>query len=170
MSSPSVSPLCQDQRPELRALAERVAAMAIEAGADAAEVILGSGSELSVKVRKGQPELVHEAQSRGLGLRVFADHRAAVTFSSDFTEASLRKFTRDAVELSRLSEPSPYNELPERADLRLRRRRPRVFFASAAARGKAAARRRCLAQESGAGSSLTGRILACEKKTACQTS
>jgi len=52
----------------------------------------------------------------------------------------------------------------------LRRRRPRVFFASAAARGKAAARRRCLAQESGAGSSLTGRILACEKKTACQTS
>ncbi len=117
MSSPSVSPLLQDQRPELRALAERVAAMAIEAGADAAEVILGSGSELSVKVRKGQPELVHEAQSRGLGLRVFADHRAAVTFSSDFTEASLRKFTRDAVELSRLSEPSPYNELPERADL-----------------------------------------------------
>jgi PmbA protein len=106
-----------DLRPELRALAERVAAMAIDAGADAAEVILGSGSERSVKVRKGQPELVHEAQSRGLGLRVFVDHRAAVTYTSDFAEAALRQFTRDAVELSRLSEPSPYNELPDRADL-----------------------------------------------------
>ena len=119
-SSPTSSPspkLQHDQRPELQALAERVAGMAIAAGADAAEVILGSGSERSVKVRKGQAELVHEAQSRGLGLRVFVDHRAAVTYSSDFSEAALRQFTRDAVELSRLSEPSPYNELPERADL-----------------------------------------------------
>jgi PmbA protein len=106
-----------DQRPALRDLAARVATMAIEAGADAAEVILGAGSELSVKVRKGQPELVHEAQSHGLGLRVFVDHRAAVTYSSDFSEAALQRLVRDAVELSRLSEPSPYNELPAREEL-----------------------------------------------------
>lgn len=117
MSSSSPTPSQTDERGELRALAERVSAMAIDAGADAAEVILGSGSELSVKVRKGEPELVHEAQSRGLGLRVFVDHRAAVTFTSDFAEQALRQLTRDAVELSRLSEPSPYHELPERADL-----------------------------------------------------
>ena len=117
MSSSLPIPSQKDERGELRALAERVSAMAIDAGADAAEVILGCGSELSVKVRKGEPELVHEAQSRGLGLRVFADHRAAVTFTSDFGEAALRQLARDAVELSRLSEPSPFHELPDRADL-----------------------------------------------------
>lgn len=106
-----------DLRPALRTLAEEVAAQSIEAGADAAEVLLGQGSELSVKVRRGEPELVQEAQSKGLGLRVFRDHRSAVTYTSDLSPAGLRRFVRDTVELSRLAEPDELNELPARADL-----------------------------------------------------
>lgn len=107
----------RDRRPELQKLAVQVVEMAVAAGAEAAEVLLGSGSELSVKVRKGQPELLQEAQSRGIGLRVFRDHRSAVTYTSDFSEAALRRFTADTAELALLSEPDELNELPARGEL-----------------------------------------------------
>ena len=53
-----------------QAQAEKMLSLAMAAGADAAEVLVRDGRELSVKVRLGEPELVKEAGSRGLGLRV----------------------------------------------------------------------------------------------------
>ena len=85
---------------------------ALRAGADGAEVLVRDGRELSVKVRLGEPELVKEAGSRGLGLRVIKDHRAAVTYTSDFSDAALTKLARDTVELAELSEPEPLADLP----------------------------------------------------------
>ena len=41
-----------------------------KAGADDAEVLVRDGTELTAKVRLGEPELVQEAGSRALGLRV----------------------------------------------------------------------------------------------------
>ena len=75
-SSPSISPH-PDQRKELQALAERVAAMAIDAGADAAEVVLGSGSERSVKVRKGQPGSYNVLIENGVLRAYMQDHLSA---------------------------------------------------------------------------------------------
>jgi len=106
-----------DKQSELRALAERVAELAIDDGADAAEVIVGAGESLSVKIRQGQKELLHESESHGLGLRVFVSHRSAVCHTSDLSEAALRRFVHETVELSELSEPDELNELPERSDL-----------------------------------------------------
>lgn len=106
-----------DQREGLRRLAERVAEQALAAGAHAAEVLVASGRELSVKVRCGEPEMLHEAGSSGLGLRVFRDQRAAVTYTSDFGPGSLERFVRDTVELSRLSEPDELNALPDRDEV-----------------------------------------------------
>lgn len=106
-----------DKQSELRALAERVAELAIDDGADAAEVIVGAGQSLSVKVRQGQKELLHESESHGLGLRVFVSHRSAVCHTSDLSEAALRRFVHETVELSGLSEPDELNELPERSEL-----------------------------------------------------
>ena len=103
-----------DERPALGRLAAQVAEQAIAAGADAAEVVVQSGAELSVKVRRSETELIREAGSRGLGLRVFRDHRAAVTYTSDFTPEGLAAFVADSVALSRLAEPDELNELPER--------------------------------------------------------
>lgn len=106
-----------DKQRELQALAERVAELAIDDGADAAEVIVGAGQSLSVKIRQGQKELLHESESHGLGLRVFVNHRSAVCHTSDLGEAELRRFVHETVELSQLSEPDELNELPDRHDL-----------------------------------------------------
>ena len=62
---------------ECQRLAEQMLAYAKKAGADGAEVLVRDGTELEVKVRLGEPELVKEAGSRALGLRVLRDHRAA---------------------------------------------------------------------------------------------
>jgi PmbA protein len=86
--------------------------MALRAGADAAEVLVRDGRELEVKVRLGEPELVKEAGSRGLGLRVLKGQRAAVTYTSDFSDAALERLARDSVELALLSEPEPLADLP----------------------------------------------------------
>ncbi len=106
----------KDDRLILQRIAENVAAQALEAGADAVEVLTASGAELSVRVRKGEAELVQEAASKGLGLRVFRDHRSAVTYTSDFTGPALHAFIIDTVGLCQLSEPDELNELPEQPE------------------------------------------------------
>jgi PmbA protein len=93
-------------------LAEQMLSYATRAGADGAEVLVREGTELEVKVRLGEPELVKEAGSRALGLRVLWDHRAAVTYTSDFAPAAMERFARDTVELARLAEPDETADLP----------------------------------------------------------
>src|SRR5262245_52842876 len=96
---------------ELTELGRRAAERAIRAGAEAAEVLASDGAELSAKVRLGAPELVHEAGSRALGLRVFRDRRAAVTYTSDFSAGALERFVDETVELAALAEPDEFNVL-----------------------------------------------------------
>ena len=62
---------------ECQRLAEQMLTYARRAGADGAEVLVRDGTELEVKVRLGEPELVKEAGSRALGLRVPRGGRAA---------------------------------------------------------------------------------------------
>ena len=64
-------------------VAEQMLALARKAGADGAEVLVRDGTELEVKVRLGETELIKEAGSRALGLRVIKDQRVAVTYTSD---------------------------------------------------------------------------------------
>ena len=97
--------------------AEEMLSYALAAGAQAAEVLVRDGSELEVKVRLGEPELIKEAGSRALGLRVLRDHRVAVTYSSDFAPAAMRQFARESVELCELAEPDPLADLPERHEM-----------------------------------------------------
>jgi PmbA protein len=97
---------------ECQRLAEQMLAFAKKAGADGAEVLVRDGTELEVKVRLGEPELVKEAGSRALGLRVLRDHRAAVTYTSDFAPAAMERFARESVELAALAEPDEAADLP----------------------------------------------------------
>jgi PmbA protein len=97
---------------ELVKIATRACELAKKHGAGDAEVQVQAGGELTTKVRLGEPELVQEAASKALGLRVFRDHRAALTYTSDLSEAALDRFVADSVELARLSEPDELNELP----------------------------------------------------------
>jgi PmbA protein len=102
---------------ECQRLAEQMLSYAKKAGADGAEVLVRDGTELEVKVRLGEPELVKEAGSRALGLRVLRDHRAAVTYTSDFAPAAMERFARETVELAALAEPDELADLPSRDDM-----------------------------------------------------
>lgn len=106
-----------DEVNKLIALGQRVVDDARKAGADIAEVLVSDSAELSAKVRMGEPELIEEAGSHALGLRVFKDGRAATTYSSDPTDAGLAALVADAVELAELSEPDPEALPPDAADL-----------------------------------------------------
>jgi PmbA protein len=102
---------------ELKRIAEQACAMAKRHGADAAEALVQGGAELSVKVRMGEPELVQEASSRALGLRIFRERRTALTYTSDLSAAALDRFVAESVELAKLAEPDELNELPPRDQL-----------------------------------------------------
>ncbi len=102
---------------ECQRYAEQMLSLTLRAGADGAEVLVRDGRELEVKIRLGEPELVKEAGSRGLGLRVIKDHRAAVTYTSDFSEAALAKLARETVELALLAEPEPLADLPSAIEM-----------------------------------------------------
>jgi PmbA protein len=97
--------------------AEQMLSYALAAGADGAEVLVRDGSELEVKVRLGEPELVKDAGSRALGLRVLSDHRVAVAYTSDFAPTAMRQLARESVDLCGLAEPDPLADLPERHEM-----------------------------------------------------
>jgi len=90
---------------------------AIGSGATVAEAAVQSGSHLSVKVRMGEPELVEEAGSRALGLRVMLGKRVASTYTSDLSEAGQATMIEDALELARLSETDEFAGPPDSSEL-----------------------------------------------------
>lgn len=90
---------------------------AIAAGANVAEAVVQSGSHLSVKIRMRKPELVEEAGSRALGLRVMVGQRVASTSTNDWSAAGQGRLIEDALELARLSEPDEFAGPPDSSDL-----------------------------------------------------
>lgn len=102
---------------EMCDVAARSVELARRAGAQGVEALARDGAELMAKVRLGETELVKEAGSRALGLRVFVDGRAAVTYTSDFAPAALERFAADTVALARLAEPDELNRLPDADEL-----------------------------------------------------
>jgi PmbA protein len=92
----------------LMSLAGSLVERARRGGADVAEVVARSGSELSVRVRLGETELVEEAGHRAVGMRVMKGKRVALTSTSDLTPAGLDRFIADALELADLSQEDPF--------------------------------------------------------------
>ncbi len=98
----------QEEIARLTELAADVVARAKKGGADVAEAVARSGSELSTKVRLGEPELVEEAAHRGIGMRVIKNKRVALTSTSDLTPRGLDRFVADALELVEISQEDPF--------------------------------------------------------------
>jgi len=104
---------------ELLAIADEVVRRASKGGADVAEVMARSGSELSARVRLGEPELVEEAGHRSLGMRVMkrasagGAFRVALTSTSDLTDEGIARFVEDALELVELSQEDPFAGPPD---------------------------------------------------------
>ena len=93
---------------ELEALAQSLVSRARAGGVDVAEAKASAGWELTVKVRLGEPELVQEAGTKGVALRVMKGGRVAVTGTSDLTERGIARVVSDAIELVELSEVDPF--------------------------------------------------------------
>jgi PmbA protein len=102
---------------DLRELASEVVNRAMKGGATAAEAVVREGSEFSTLVRLGQVETLKEAGSRAIGVRVFFGQRAASTYSSDFSPASLDKMVGSALQLARLTSEDPFAGIPEKSQL-----------------------------------------------------
>ena len=98
---------------ELCDAAQLAVELAKKAGADDAEVLVRDGSELTAKVRLGEAELVQEAGSRALGLRVLRGGRRAVTYTSDLRREALEALCKETVELADLAEPDEYALPPD---------------------------------------------------------
>lgn len=92
---------------ELLELGARVVEKARAAGADISEAVARSHRELSVRVRKGEVELVEEAGSRGIGLRVFLGDRSGSASTSDLTPSGLDTLVESALQVARYSEADP---------------------------------------------------------------
>ncbi|WP_433935098.1 TldD/PmbA family protein [Sorangium cellulosum] len=93
---------------ELMELADQVVTRARKGGADVAEAIARSGSELSTKVRLGEPELVEEAVHKSLGMRIIKKQRVALTSTSDLTPRGIDRFVADALELADISQEDEF--------------------------------------------------------------
>jgi PmbA protein len=100
---------------ELRDVAQLTVELAKRAGADHAEVLVRDGSELTAKIRLGEPELVQEAGSRQLGLRVLRGGRCAVTYSSDLRRDALEALCAETVTLADFAEVDEFALPPDPA-------------------------------------------------------
>lgn len=98
-------------------LAEAVVKKALAGGADEAEVVFTQGYESSVRLRKGELELLKEAQPRSISLRLYKDKRAAVVYTSDFTNEALDQIVAQALDHATIADADPAGGLPDPADL-----------------------------------------------------
>jgi PmbA protein len=89
-------------------IGDKVVGMAKARGASVAECVVRFGAELSARVRLGEPELVEEAGSRSLGLRVMKGQRVASTSTSDLSPQGIERAVADAIELADLSQEDPF--------------------------------------------------------------
>jgi PmbA protein len=111
----SAAQVTQETVKELCDAAQLAVELAKKAGADHAEVLVRDGSELTAKVRLGEPELVQEAGSRALGLRVIKGAKRAVTYTSDLRKDSLAALCAETVALAELAEADEYALPPDPA-------------------------------------------------------
>jgi len=99
----------------LRSIAEFALRELGKIGVDAAEVSVAVGHEVSV--RRGEVELVKEAGSSGLSVRVIRDGRVATSSTTDLGREAIAAFLRRAVEMAEVSEKDPFASPPKPSEL-----------------------------------------------------
>ena len=98
---------------EYKLLAEKIVKKAIKSGADEAEVFLENNREFELSVRNGDVENIKQSTSNGIGLTVFKDKRLGFSYTSDFSDFSIKEFIKKAVQLCLVADPKPWNGLPD---------------------------------------------------------
>jgi len=92
--------------------AEAAVGFALKAGAKEADALVESGAQFRVDVLEGKVENLKQAQTRGLGLRVFVDKRTALVYTSDLRESALKDIATRAVDLAKKAQADEHAGLP----------------------------------------------------------
>jgi len=93
--------------------AERAVQAAMKAGAAQADALLESARLFRVDTHQGEIENLKQSDTRGLGLRVFVNHRTALVYTSDLRPAALVDLAAHAVALAKQSAVDPGAGLPD---------------------------------------------------------
>jgi PmbA protein len=101
----------------LQEVAEKALAYLDGKGVDHAETSVGQGSRLEVNVRMGEVDLVKEAQSSGLSVRVIVGDRVATSSTNDIEAEAVERFLDRAIDMASISEPDPLAAPPEPGEL-----------------------------------------------------
>mgnify|MGYP002619672370 CR=1 FL=1 len=101
----------------LRRSAEHALETLRRLGVDHAEVSVGVGNELEVGVRKGEIELVKEAQSSGMSVRVIRDGRVATSSTTALDPAAVQTWLGTVIEMAEVSEPDELAAPPDPKEL-----------------------------------------------------
>jgi len=98
---------------DYKKLADQLVKKCLTRDADAAEVYIESGRNLSIQVRNGEIETIQEAATHGVGLRVFVKGRMAFASCNDFSDKALENAIESAVKFAGNTTPDENNVLPE---------------------------------------------------------
>jgi PmbA protein len=82
--------------------------------ADEAEVYISSVRELSIEVHDAKVETLKEAESRGLGVRVFLGSNLGFSFTSDLSDESIERTVEKAVKNARYTQGDEFSGLPDK--------------------------------------------------------
>ena len=97
---------------KLADVCEQLVKLARKAGAAEAEAYAERTRDSSVRVRDGEVEELHQASSKGVGLRVIIGKRLGFAYGTDFSKDGLRALAGRAVALSKGAARDEANALP----------------------------------------------------------
>lgn len=97
--------------PDYKNLATELVAAFRKQGVDAADVYIISSNGFNTTVRLGHIEKLQQSISKGLGMRIFKNNATALTYTTDFTDKSVRDLVNQTMEIVKVSNPDEYNGL-----------------------------------------------------------
>ncbi len=92
-------------------LATEIVAEFKKQGADACDVYIVNGSQFNTTIRLGQIEKLQQSISKGLGMRIFKNNATALTYTTDFTDKSVKSLVKETLEIVKVSGADEYNGL-----------------------------------------------------------
>ncbi len=92
-------------------LATEIIAEFKKQGVDACDVYIVNGSQFSSTIRLGQIEKLQQSISKGLGMRIFKNDATALTYTTDFTDKSVKNLVKETMEIVKVSGADKFNGL-----------------------------------------------------------
>ncbi len=93
-------------------IAKKCVDLSLKMGARQAEVYMENGRNMEVTARDGEVETLKQAESLGMGLRVFTGKRLGFGYTSDLSEGGLKDFVKKIIDMSRVTSEDEFNNLP----------------------------------------------------------